>query len=192
MYPLTLNLNGIAELNDDELFRLCEANKEIRIERNTHGELILMAPTGSESSRKNNEIGRQLANWNKEQGLGYTFDSSGGFRLPNGAMRAPDLAWIARERWENLSDEERRTFAPLTPDFIVELMSDSDYPELSRQKMEEWMENGCRLGWLIDPEREEVHIYRQNGQRETVRGFDQTLSGEEILPGFLLHLVELR
>ena len=192
MYPLTLNLNGIAELNDDELFRLCQSNRALHIERNPAGELVFMSPTSGRTSRRNSRIVSRLDSWNERTGLGVVCDSSGGFSLPNGAIRAPDAAWIRRERWEHLTDEELDSFLPLCPDFVVELMSKSDRLIPLQEKMEEWMENGCRLGWLIDPEREEVHIYRQNGQRETIRGFDQILSGEEILPEFVLQLVELR
>ena len=192
MYPLTLNLSGIAELTDDELFRLCEANKELRIERNTQGELILMAPTGGESSRKNGNLFWQLETWNKAKGLGISLESSGGFRLPSGAMRAPDVAWIAKDRWDSLTAEQKKTFPPLCPDFVIELMSESDYLEPVQQKIEEWMENGCRLAWLINPNAEEVVIYRTNGEREVVEGFDKHVSGEGVLPGFMLDLNELQ
>lgn len=192
MYSLTLNLSGITELTDEELFKLCETNKELRIERNTQGELILMAPTGGESSRKNNELGRQLANWNKETGLGVTLDSSGGFRLPSGAMHAPDVAWIAKDRWESLTLQEKKMFPPLCPDFVIELMSESDYLEPAQQKMEEWIENGCRLAWLINPDAEEVTIYRANGTRGVIKEFDRQVLGEDVLPGFVLDLIELR
>ena len=192
MYPLTLDLSSVATLSDAELFKLCEANRSLHIERNVKGELILMSPTSGRTSKRNSRIISRLDLWNERRSLGIVCDSSGGFRLPNGAIRAPDAAWLRLERWQALTDEELDSFLPLCPDFVVELMSKSDSLLSLQQKMEEWMENGCRLAWLINPEAEEVVIYRANGEREIIQGFDKQASGEDVLPGFMLDLDELR
>jgi Uma2 family endonuclease len=192
MEALTLDLSGIAAITDDELFILCQGNRDVRIERASTGELLLMAPTGGVTSSRNHEINRQLGNWNKEAKSGVAFDSSGGFILPNNAMRAPDAAWIAITRWNSLTVQQQRRFPPLCPDFVVELLSETDRLETAQEKMEEWIANGCRLAWLIDPGSEQVHIYRAHGEVGSVEGFDNTVSGEDVLPGFELELRELQ
>jgi Uma2 family endonuclease len=192
MEALTLDLSEIGQLGDQQLFRLCASNRNIRIERTSKGELILMAPTGGETGWRNSDINAEVHNWNRRTGSGRTFDSSTGFRLPNTAVRSADVAWVRRERWEELSHEERESFPPLCPDFIIELRSKSDRLEVLRDKMLEWIANGCRLGWLIDPADETVYIDRANGEQSTVGSFDEKLSGEDVLPGFELKLAELR
>jgi Uma2 family endonuclease len=152
METLTLDVSALAPLTDEALYRLCASNRELRIERTREGELILMPPAGGESSRRNGLIVAALAGWNQPHGTGVVFDSSGGFLLPSRAMRSPDAAWVARERWKRLSAEERRRFPPLCPDVVVEPMSETDRLHPLQAKMEEWIENGCRLAWLIDPE----------------------------------------
>ncbi len=191
METLTLDVSALAPLTDEALYQLCVSNRELRIERTQDGELIIMPPTGGESSRRNSLIVVALGIWNEAAGTGVVFDSSGGFLLPNGAMRSPDAAWVARERWERLSAEERRKFPPLCPDFVVELMSESDRLAPLQEKMEEWTRNGCRLAWLIAPALEKAWVYRP-GERPREVPFSEGLSGEEVLPGFNLPLEPLR
>ncbi len=192
MDALMLDVRAIGGLTDDELFALCTSNKMLRIERTPKGEIMLLHPTGGESGRHNADIVTDLNLWVRRTKLGIAFESSTGFHLPNTAVRSPDAAFVCKERWEVLSENERRKFVPLCPDFVIELLSESDSLKATQEKMHEWMENGCHLAWLIDPFEETVHIYRQNGSESTVHGFDNTLSGEDVLPDFVLELHELR
>jgi Uma2 family endonuclease len=177
-------------MGDDELLELCRANRDLRIERTSDGELIIMPPTGGETSRRNAALLRQLGNWNERDGSGIVFDSSGGFSLPNGAMRAPDAAWVRRERWAALTGEQRRKFPPLCPDFVIELRSPSDSLDEQREKMSEYIECGAELGWLIDPEQRKVWVYRSDGSITELD--DPTeISADPILPGFVVRLAEL-
>lgn len=192
MEALMLDVRAIGGLTDDELFALCASNKMLRIERTKEGEIMLLHPTGGESGRHNTDIITDLNVWTRRTKLGIVFDSSTGFRLPNGAVRSPDAAFVRKERWEALSQEERRKFVPLCPDFVVELLSESDSLNVTQEKMQEWMENGCRLAWLIDPQTETAYIYRADGSESVVQGFDNVLLGEDVLPDFVLELKELR
>ncbi len=189
---LTLLSSDVLQLTDDELFRLCAANRDLRIERDCHGNLLLMPPTGGDTSGKNSILTAELVIWNRKTRLGKVFDSSGGFVLPNGAMRSPDAAWIPTERWQRLSAAQRKKFLPLCPDFVVELVSPTDRLQDLQAKMREWMDNGCRLGWLLDPAEETAYVYRAAGALEVVDTFDAALSGEAVLPGFVLALKDLR
>jgi Uma2 family endonuclease len=189
---IVLNMSAIGGLTDDELFALCAANKMLRIERTKEGDIMLLHPTGGESGRKNTDIVTDLNLWARRAKLGIAFDSSTGFLLPSGAMRSPDAAFVRKERWELLSLAERKKFVPLCPDFVVELLSESDSLQRTQEKMHEWMDNGCRLAWLIDPQSEVAYVYRADGTESTVEGFDNVLSGEDVLPDFLLELKELR
>ncbi len=172
---------------EEQLIELVKANPDLRWELTAQGEVIVMPPTGSETGNYNIGLGTDIELWNRQQKAGKAFDSSAGFRLPNGAIRSPDVAWISQERWEQLSPEERRKFAPICPDFVVELLSPSDDLAVVQMKMQEYLENGCRLGWLINPETRNVTIYRPDSAPETVT-FDVILSGEDILLGFRLDL----
>jgi Uma2 family endonuclease len=192
MDALVLDVSVIGGLSDDELFRLCASNRTIRIERTAQGELMLMHPTGGETGNRNFDLAVLVGIWNRQTRLGRGFDSNTGFLLPNGAMRAPDVAWVRSERWDALSEEERKKFLPLCPDFVIELRSESDRLGILQEKMREWIDNGCRLGWLIDPVEENAYIYRSNGSVEAVESFDAVLSGEDVLPGFELSLSEFR
>jgi Uma2 family endonuclease len=192
MDALTLDISEIGGLTDAQLFRLCASNKDVRIERTSTGELVLMSPTGGETGWRNSYINAEIHNWNKQSRSGKTFDSSTGFYLPNKAMRSADVAWLKMERWKGLTPQQRRKFPPLCPDFVVELMSDSDRLQPLQDKMNEWMENGCQLGWLIDPSNEMVYIYRADGTTATISSFDEIISGEDVLPGFEMELAELR
>jgi Uma2 family endonuclease len=191
METLHLNFSALGGLSDDELFQLCISNKQLRIERSAKGEILIMAPAGSSSSMTNADIVYYLKAWNKKQRLGRVFESSAGFTLPNGAMRSPDAAFILQERWEAVSAEDRKRFAPICPDFVVELMSHSDALKTAQDKMHEWMDNGCRLAWLINPKQQKVYIYRADGDVSVVETFEATLSGEDVLPEFTLDLREI-
>jgi Uma2 family endonuclease len=159
----------------------------MRLELTAQGELIIMPPTGGETGNRNFELYLDLGNWNRQTRLGKAFDSSTGFQLPNGAKRSPDLSWIAREKWESLSGEQRKKFLPLCPDFAVELVSESDELDDTRKKMREYLDNGLRLGWLIVPKTQEVEIYRPGREVEYLQS-SRTLSGEEVLPGLVVYL----
>ncbi len=190
MTAITLKLNPIIHLTDEQFYQLCQANRDVRFERTAAAELIVMSPTGGETGDRNAEIAFQLRAWNKRTQLGKTFDSSTGFKLPNGADRSPDAAWIKLERWEALTPEQRRKFPPLAPDFVVELRSASDELKPLQDKMKEYRDNGVRLGWLIDPQLQRVEIYRPS-QDGSVLQSPATLSGQDVLPGFVLDLGEI-
>jgi len=188
----TFTLKGLERLTDDEFFHFCQQNRDLRIERTCEGEVIIMSPTGTRTGLRNSEINFQLQSWNKQRQAGYVFDSSTGFKLPNGSERSPDASWVSREKWEALSSEEQEKFAPLCPEFVIELKSPSDLLPTLRDKMEVWMSNGCRLGLLIYPELETVFIYRADGSRDERHDFGRRVSGEDVLPGFELDLSALR
>ncbi len=177
-------------LNDETFLEFCQLNPELRIERNAQKNIFIMAPTTSETGNKNFEIVAELAIWNRKYQLGEGFDSSTGFKLPNGAERSPDLAWIRKDRWEALTRAERKRFAPIAPDFVLELRSEDQSLAYLKEKMEEYIAVGCRLGWLVDPKGRKTFVYTENGDIQTV-SFDDTLSGGEVLPGFELQLAEL-
>jgi Uma2 family endonuclease len=186
--PPTLEL--MLDLTDEQFWQLCENNRDLRFERTATGELIIMPPTGSETGRRNVKLTTQLEIWNSQTNLGVVFDSSTGFKLPNGANRSPDAAWIKKERWEALTAEQQEKFAPICPDFVVELRSPSDNLENLQKKMREYIANGARLGWLLNRQNREVEIYRPNREVEIKRS-PTTLSGEDVLPGFILSLEQI-
>ena len=186
--PATLELN--IDLTDEQFFQLCQQNRDLRFERTANGELIIMPPTGSETSDRNADLTYQLRAWTRQNKLGKSFDSSGGFKLPNGAERSPDASWVKMERWNALTQAEKERFAPLCPDFVVELMSPSDSVEKTRAKMREYMANGARLGWLINRQQQQVEFYRPNREVEILSN-PQTLSGEDVLPGFILDFAQI-
>lgn len=186
MTNFTLNLESI-ELTDEQFFQLCQNNRDLKFERNFNGDLVIMSPTGGETSNINAGLTAQLWNWNAQTKIGKVFDSSGGFKLPNGADRSPDASWITLERWNGLTAEQRKKFIPLCPDFVIELRSASDRLQTLQDKMKEYIENGTRLGWLINPQSGQVEIYRLNQEIQVLES-PTTLSGEDVLPGFILHL----
>jgi len=175
------------QLSDEQFFQLCQDNRDLRLERNPKGDLIIMPPTGGETSNSNAGITAQLWLWNNLHKLGVVFDSSTGFKLPNGADRSPDAAWIPLEKWQALTPQQKERFLPLSPDFVIELMSPSDSLETARKKMQEYLDNGTRLGWLINRKTREVEIYRQ-GKAVEILTNPESLSGESILPEFSLDL----
>ncbi|MBC6419321.1 MAG: Uma2 family endonuclease [Prochloron sp. SP5CPC1] len=186
--PTTLEL----ELNvtDEQFWTLCHKHTDLRFERSAKGDLIIMPPTGGLTSHRNSDITFQLELWSRKTKLGKVFDSSGGFKLPNGANRFPDAAWIKIERWNNLTPEEKEKFLPLCPDFVVELRSPNDSLQQIQMKMAEYRANGARLGWLIDPKRKVVEVYRPGIDVEVLQN-PTTVSGEDVLPGFQLDLTEI-
>jgi Uma2 family endonuclease len=188
--PSNLELKLDIDLTDEQFFQLCQNNRDLKFERTADGDLIIMVPTGSETSKRNFDLAVQLGIWNRKTGLGVAFDSSGGFRLPNGADRSPDASWVRRERWDALTTEQKEKFAPLCPDFVVEIRSPSDALSKLQEKMREYIENGARLGWLLDRKNQQVEIYRPNQEVEILQS-PKTLSGEDVLPGFVLDLSEI-
>ena len=178
------------DLTDEQFWQLCQNNDDLRFETTATGELIIMSPTGGYTSDRNSDLNFQLRAWNRQNNLGKVFDSNGGFILPNGSKRSPDSSWLKMERWNALTEEERDRFMPLCPDFVVELMSPSDTLAKTREKMEEYMENGAQLGWLINRKKRQVEIYRPNREVEILDNA-QTVSGENILPGFVLDLATI-
>jgi Uma2 family endonuclease len=187
--PLTLCFSPEVELTDELFRKLCAANPELRLERTAEGDLEIMYPAGSESGERNSELNYQVRHWSKTagRGLGFVFDSSAGFTLPNGAERSPDSSWIARDRWLALSPEQRQIFAPICPDFVAELRSPSDSKRKLRDKMREYIANGTRLGWLIDPLDGTVEVYRPGRETEILRK-PERIDGGDVLPGFVLEL----
>ncbi|MEC4895795.1 MAG: Uma2 family endonuclease [Oscillatoria sp. PMC 1051.18] len=174
-------------VTQEQFEQLAIANRDVRLERTATGELIIMPPTGGNTGKRNIEIEGQLWFWNRQTGLGVAFNSSTAFQLPNGANRSPDAAWVSQERWNTLTSEQQETFPPLCPDFALELRSKSDNMQPLRQKMQEYLANGLRLGWLIDAKNQRVEIYRQNQDVEVLNS-PMSLLGEEVLPGFVLDL----
>ncbi|MGH9766572.1 MAG: Uma2 family endonuclease [Blastocatellia bacterium] len=174
-------------LSDDEFWEFCARNRELRIELTEEGQMIIMLPVGGEGSSRNFLLTTRFGAWVEADGTGIGFDSSGGFKLPNKAKRSPDASWMRRERWEALTDKERKRFVPLCPEFVVELRSHSDRLKKLQQKMEEYIENGAQLGWLIDPIEKKVHIYRPGAPVEILNQ-PKEISGELWLKGFTLKL----
>ncbi|MCL1475776.1 Uma2 family endonuclease [Argonema antarcticum] len=187
MTAVTVNLNPIIKLTDDQFYQLCRSNPDVKFERNELGELIVMPPTGGETGNRNIEIAGDFVIWNRQTKLGKLFDSSTCFKLPNGADRSPDVSWIRQDRWNALTSEEREKFPPIAPDFVLELMSPTDTLKETQAKMQEYMENEVKLGWLINRKTRLVEIYRQ-GQAVEVLESPTELSGEDILPGFVLNM----
>ncbi len=187
MIPLILNNPEIAPITDEQFYQLCAANRELKLERTAKGDLIIMPPTGGGTGKRNSDINLDLGLWNRQTKLGIVFDSSTCFKLPNGGERSPDASWIPLAKWEALTPEQQEKFPPICPDFIIELRSPSDSLKPLQEKMQEYMDNGCRLGWLINRQNRQVEIYRQGQEKEILEN-PLTLSGEEILPGFVLNL----
>ncbi len=174
--------------DDDFFFDLCQANEALKLERDASGNIIFMPPTGTDTGNYNFEIAGEFWNWNRLTKLGYAYNSSTGFRLPNSAVRSPDVAWVQKERIDSLSGEERKGFAPICPDFVTEIRSATDDLKVLKEKMEEYRNNGVRLGWLIDRAGKQAFIYRENGSIEIKQGETVMLSGEDVLPDFSLSL----
>ena len=187
---LSLKLHPVVRLSDDQFFELCQLNRDLRIERNAGGGITIMPPTGGETSDRNAEITMQLRLWAKRDGTGVTFDSSCGFVLPNEAMLSPDAAWVLRDRFAALTAEQRTKFPPLCPDFVIELRSPIDSLPALRSKMQEYIDNGARLGWLIDPRERQVHVYRPGSPVELLQQ-PRSVSAGPLLPGFTLDMADI-
>ena len=203
MHSITINLNSVIRLDEDQFYELCQANPDLKFERNAQGELIIMSPTGGITGKYNSDLNTDLNLWNRQKNLGIVFDSSTGFKLPNGADRSPDAAWIPLKRGNQLSLKQQEKFVPLCPDFVIELRSKTDKLKTLQEKMtsdpasaqdarerarmQEYINNGTLLGWLINPKDKQVEIYRQGQPREVLTQ-PSSLSGENILPDFVLSL----
>jgi len=189
--PSKLVLNAVSVgLGADQFFRLCRDNPDFRLELTAQGKIIVMPPAGAESGRWNFEISSQLSVWSKRDKTGVGFDSSAGFTLPNGAVRSPDVSWIRRSRWNKLQPEQREKFAPICPDFVLELRSPTDDLSDLKLKMQEYIENGAQLGFLIDPVQAIVWVYRHDAKPQRFEKPD-TVNGDPCLPGFKLRLAKL-
>lgn len=190
-WPAALQLGPVSQrISDQEFFEFCRLNRDLRIERTCDGDIVIMPPTGGTTGNINLSLAVLFGTWAKADGTGLGFDSSTAFRLPNRAIRSPDVAWVRRDRWESLTQDERDKFPPLCPDFVVELRSPSDTPQTLHEKMREYIANGALLGWLIDPIERKVHVYRPPTE---VLCLDNpaTVSGEPLLRGFVLDLRQL-
>ncbi|MEC4868225.1 MAG: Uma2 family endonuclease [Jaaginema sp. PMC 1078.18] len=185
MSPVTLDIRSL-NLSDEQFYQLCLHNRDRRLERNCHGDLMIMSPAGDETSNRNATLIALLWLWNDRENAGIVFDSSAGFILPNGATRSPDVAWIPLEKWQQVPPEQRQRFAHICPDFVIELRSVSDSLSSLQAKMQEYCHNGMQLGWLIDRQNRQVTIYRPGQAPEILD--HPTLSGEHLLPGFTLAL----
>lgn len=188
--PIVLRLSPVIELTEEQFLAFCEINHEARIERTAEGELEIMPPAGMYSSNRNIKVSARLEAWTVQDGTGIAFDSSGGFTLPNGAVRGPDAAWITKTRLAELTTEDKRGFGHICPDFVIELRSSTDSLRVLQAKMDEYIENGARLGWLIDPSEKRVYIYRPNSEVEILENPD-TVSADPELKGFTLSLEEV-
>jgi Uma2 family endonuclease len=179
-----------ANLTEEQFFKLCSENKELRLERDANKNIIVMSPTGFSVSNFESKIFGLIMVWNEANKLGYVTGPIGGYLLPNGAMRAPDVAWTTKSRIDSLSEIEKQGFPKLCPNFIIEVLSASDNLNQTKEKMQEWISNGCRLAWLIDLENKMCYIYKLATETKQ-QTFSETLSGENVLEGFELKLNEI-
>jgi Uma2 family endonuclease len=184
--PLKVDLKHV-HLTDEQFYQLCINNPELNIERSAQGILIVMTPVGGDSGNQEMSLGGELYLWNKQTNLGKVFSSSTLFKLPGGGDRSPDAAWIELSRWQALTSEQRQKFPPIAPDFVIELRSRTDSLKSLQEKMQEYMDSNVQLGWMFNPQDQQVEIYRQ-GQEKEVRSLPTKLSGEKILPGFELQV----
>jgi Uma2 family endonuclease len=177
-------------MTDDELLRFCAANDGLRVERAANGEILVMTPAGSKTGKKNADVIIDLGMWNRENDRGVVFESNTGFTLPDGSMLSPDAAWVDRRRWEALSDRDQERFAPICPDFVIELRSPSDNLSELQAKMLQWIANGAQLAWLIDPIEQEVSIYRP-GESPEVHHHPTSVQGSGVMAGFELVMARI-
>ncbi len=180
----------VGRISDEHFEKICSKNRDFKIEQTAEGELILMPPTLPDSGWRNNDLSTDVTIWNRKTKEGIVFDSSTYFTLPNGARRSPDVTWMKREKWESLTAEQRKKVSRIIPDFVIELRSSTDSIKVLQAKMREYIENGVRLGWLIDPKNRKVHVYRANGETEILQN-PEKLSGEDVLVGFELNVREI-
>ncbi len=184
---LTLHLRPAINLTEEQFFEFCQLNRDLRIERTAEGDLLIMPPEGFETGKRNADLTIDLGVWARRDGSGLVTGSSAGFTLPNGAVRAPDAAWVRRSRLEAMTPEQRRRFIPLCPDFVIELRSPTDSLSFLQAKMQEYVDNGAQLGWLIDPDQRRAYVYRPDRQVELLENPSE-ISGDPVLPGFTLNL----
>ena len=188
--PLIVNLPAIVNMTPMQFYEFCLANRDLRIERTASGEVVIMPPAFADTGNRNIKIAQQLANWADQDGTGESFDSSAGFTLPNGATRSPDASWIRLERWQSLTEEEKASFAPICPDFVIELRSSSDTLTSLQDKLKEYIANGVLLGLLIDRKNRTAHLYRPQ-QEPTILDNPETVSSDPELPGFVLQMAKI-
>ncbi len=188
--PVLIRMRPVFEMTDENFFEFCQLNRDLRIERTAEGDVVIMPPAGGETGNRNAKLTSQVTNWTREDGTGVSFDSSTGYNLPNGATRAPDASWVRRSRLKNLTVKQKQRFLPLCPDFVVELRSPSDRLSDVKDKMEEYLDNGAELGWLLDPGSRRVYVYRPDSPLEVLDNPQQILGGP-LLPGFVLDLREI-
>lgn len=184
-YEIVLQIKPVLDMSTNEFFEFCHLNQNYRIERSAQGEIIIMPPVGGESGNRNFNLIVQLGNWTYEDGTGIGFDSSTGFKLPNGAERSPDASWMKLDKWNAIPFEQQQRFAPVCPDFVVEIRSPSDRLKTLQEKMQEYIDNGASLGWLIDRQNRKVYIYQPNLKVQCLDN-PPLVSGSPILPGFVL------
>lgn len=187
---ISLNLDPIGPFTDQQLYEFCMANKELCIERDASGQLYIIPYPGTETSFYNYDIGLELGIWNRKHKLGRISESNGGYILPDESMRAPDIAWISKQRLASLSLKDRQGFMRVCPDFVIELISETDTLSLAELKMENWIKNGVRLAWLIHPKKRITLVFTEDGAKKSVP-FDSNLSGQEVLPRFELNLTSI-
>ncbi|GAB4277236.1 MAG: Uma2 family endonuclease [Oscillatoriaceae cyanobacterium] len=185
--PVVLQMSPAIEMTEEQFFAFCQQNRDYRIDRAATGEITIMSPTGSETGNRNFDLIVQLGIWTRQNGTGIGFDSSTGFTLPNGAIKSSDAAWVKLDKWNRLTPEQQQKFAPICPDFVVELRSPSDRLPPRQDKLQEYLDNGLYLGWLVDRKNRQVYIYRPNTAVECLDN-PPTLSGESVLPGLVLDL----
>jgi Uma2 family endonuclease len=188
--PLTVHLPSLGQLTNEQFYELCQINSDLRLERSASGEVIIMPPAFSDTGNRNMRLAQQVTNWADQDGTGEPFDSSAGFTLPNGAIRSPDASWIKLDRWNALTDEQKASFAPICPDFVVELRSSSDTLKSLQNKMQEYIENGATLGFLIDRKNRSVQVYRPARSPEILSNPD-AVNGDPELPGFVLQMAKI-
>ena len=188
--PLMVNFPAIIQMSHEQFYEFCQANRELRIERSATGEVIIMPPTFSDTGNRSGRAFQQLANWADQDGTGEMFDSSTGFKLPNGATRSPDASWVKGEHWNTLTEEQKASFAPICPDFVIELRSSSDTLSSLQAKMQEYIHNGALSGFLIDRKNHTVHLYRSN-QTPEILDAPNSVSADPELPGFILQMAKI-
>jgi len=187
--PIKLNIKSL-KLTEEQFEFLCRDNRDLRIELTAQGELVIMSPTGMKTGWRNAKLTQSICYWSEKDGTGVCCDSSTLFTLPNGAKRSPDVSWIRRERVDALTEKQQEGFAPICPDFVLELRLPSDTVAEVQRKMDEYMSNGAELGWMIDPYSKHVYIYRPRQPIECLEN-PETVSGDPLLPGFVLNVREI-
>ena len=191
-YDLDIEIPSLKNMSDDDFFNFCAQNKNAKIERDETHQIYIMAPAGLLGSSLNAIVSSLLFQWNSQKGPGKVFESSAGFFLPDKSMKSPDAAWLSNTKWDTIPEKEKLKFSYVVPEFIIEIMSPSDRLPQLKKKMEKWIENGVLLAWLIVPQSKQTFIYRKDGSVDIIKSFDEKLSGEDVLHGFVLDLNNLK